>query len=171
LSVPIYTGGLVSSRVRQAKHTHVSLLQVIEQARVQVRSGVIAAWSQYEAAKAQLESGRTRVEANRIALAGVREEERVGQRTLLDVLNAEQELLNSEVDLVTFRRNEVVNSYQLLAQIGRLSAEELGLASVVYDPTVHYNEVRRKWWGLSITHADGRHESVDLWDARGKSYK
>ena len=71
--------------------------------------------------------------ANRIALAGVREEERVGQRTLLDVLNAEQELLNSEVNLATDRRNLVVASYTVLSTIGRLNAQELGVAALVYD--------------------------------------
>lgn len=171
LSVPIYTGGLVSSRVREAKHEHVGRLQDIEQFRVQIRSLVIGAWSQLEAARAQLISAKTRVEANRTALQGVREEERVGQRTLLDVLNAEQELLNSEVDLVANRRTEVVSAYTLLARIGRLTAEELALNSVVYDPTVHYNEVRRRWWGLSITHADGRKETVDNWSARGQPQK
>ena len=91
--------------MRQAKHTHVSRLQQIEQARTEVQAQVVAAWSQLAAARAQLESDQASVDANRIALAGVREEERVGQRTLLDVLNAEQELLNSEVNLVTTKRN------------------------------------------------------------------
>ena len=100
LTVPFYTGGEVEARVRQAKHTHVSRLQEIEQARTEVLAQVVAAWSQLIAARAQLESDQASVDANRIALAGVREEERVGQRTLLDVLNAEQELLNSEVNLV-----------------------------------------------------------------------
>jgi outer membrane protein len=88
----------------------------------------------------------------------VREEERVGQRTLLDVLNAEQELLNSEVNLVTTKRNLVVASYAVLAAIGRLNAQELGVAALVYDPEAHYNEVRRKWTDIDITHGDGRRE-------------
>ena len=100
LSVPLYTNGGVEAQVRQAKQTHVSLLQGIEQARSEIQSQVSAAWAQLEAAKAQLESDRVSVEASRTALNGVREEEKVGQRTLLDVLNAEQELLNAEVNLV-----------------------------------------------------------------------
>src|SRR5262249_17834555 len=100
------------------------------------------------------------VDANRIALAGVREEERVGQRTLLDVLNAEQELLNSEVTLATDRRNLVVAAYTVLATIGRLNAQELGVAALVYDPEEQYEEVRRKWFDMSITHGDGRIESL-----------
>ena len=98
--------------------------------------------------------------ANRVALAGVREEERVGQRTLLDVLNAEQELLNSEVTLVTDRRNVVVASYALVSAIGRLNAQELGVAALVYDPEQHYQEVRDKWFDLSITHRDGKQETL-----------
>ena len=138
LTVPFYTGGEVEARVRQAKHTHVSRLQEIEQARTEVQAQVVAAWSQLAAARAQLESDQASVDANRIALAGVREEERVGQRTLLDVLNAEQELLNSEVNLVTTKRNLVVASYAVLAAIGRLNAQELGVAALVYDPEAHY---------------------------------
>ena len=103
-----------------------------------------------------VESDQASVDANRIALAGVREEERVGQRTLLDVLNAEQELLNSEVNLATDRRNLVVASYAVLSTIGRLNAQELGVAALVYDPEAHYNEVRRKWFDITITHGDGR---------------
>ena len=99
VTVPFYTGGEVEARVRQAKHTHVQRLQEIEQARTEVQAQVVTAWSQLQAAKAAVESDQASVDANRIALAGVREEERVGQRTLLDVLNAEQELLNSEVTL------------------------------------------------------------------------
>ena len=160
LTVPFYSGGEVEARVRQAKHTHVSRLQEIEQARTEVQANVVAAWSQLAASRAQLESDQASVDANRIALTGVREEERVGQRTLLDVLNAEQELLNSEVNLVTTRRNLVVASYAVLSSIGRLNAQELGVASLVYDPEAHYHEVRRKWFDISITRGDGGRPEV-----------
>ena len=161
MTVPFYTGGEVQARVRQAKHTHIQRLQEIEQARTEVQAQVVTAWSQLEAAKAAVESDTTAVNANRIALAGVREEERVGQRTLLDVLNAEQELLNAEVNLVTDQRNVLVASYAVLATIGRLNAQELGTAALVYDPEVHYQEVRRKWFDISITHGDGRREVLE----------
>ena len=161
LTVPFYSGGEVEARIRQAKHTHVGRLQEIEQARTEVLAQVVAAWSQLIAAKAQLESDQASVDANRIALAGVREEERVGQRTLLDVLNAEQELLNSEVNLVTTKRNLVVASYNVLSTIGRLNSQELGVASLVYDPEAHYLEVRRKWFDVNITHSDGRREVLN----------
>ena len=158
VTVPFYTGGEVEARVRQAKHTHVQRLQEIEQARTEVQAQVVTAWSQLQAAKAAVESDQASVDANRIALAGVREEERVGQRTLLDVLNAEQELLNSEVTLATDRRNLVVASYTVLSTVGRLNAQELGVANLVYDPEQHYREVRNKWFDTTITHGDGRRE-------------
>lgn len=170
VTVPIYEGGEVYARVRQAKHTHVSRLQEIEQVRTEVRQQVVATWSQLQAARAQLVSDQTQVDANRTALAGVREEEKVGQRTLLDVLNAEQELLNSEVTLTTTRRNLVVAAYALISATGRLDALTLGTAKDVYDPEQHYLEVRRKWWGVSITHGDGRRERLDLWDSHGKHH-
>lgn len=168
LTVPIYQGGEVSARVRQAKHTHVSRLQEVEQFRTEALADVIASWARLEASRALLVSEAAQVEANRVALAGVREEERVGQRTLLDVLNAEQELLNAEVILVTTRRDLAVSAYTLLSSVGRLGAEYLGLGAAVYDPEAHYHEVRRKWWGISITHADGRRERMDLWETHGQ---
>jgi len=160
LTVPIYEGGEVYARVRQAKHIHVSRLQEIEQARSQTEADVVAAWSQLLAARAQVESDQSQVDANNTALTGVREEERVGQRTLLDVLNAELEYLDSQVQLVTTRRNVVVSSYTVLASIGRLDATNLGFASLAYDPEVHYQEVRRKPWGTSITRSDGSVEEL-----------
>jgi outer membrane protein len=160
LTVPFYTGGEVEARVRQAKQTHVQRLQEIEQARTEVQAQVVTAWSQLQAAKAAVESDLVAVAANRVALAGVREEERVGQRTLLDVLNAEQELLNSEVTLATDRRNVVVASYALVAAIGRLNAQELGVSSLVYDPEQHYQEVRDKWFDLSIIGPDGKQQKL-----------
>lgn len=167
VTVPIYEGGEVYARVRQAKHTHVALLQEVEQVRTEVQSNIVSAWSQWQAARAQLTSDQSQVAANRTALAGVREEERVGQRTLLEVLNAELELLNSEVQLLTTQRNLVVSAYSLLSTVGRLNAVDTGVTGTIYDPEEHYFEVRKKWWGLSITHDDGSVENVDLWESHG----
>ena len=158
LSVPLYQRGAVSSRVRQAKHLHVRSMQLVEQERTVVRETIISAWAQLNASRAQLRSTTSQVEANRIALSGVREEEKVGQRTLLDVLDAEQELLNSQVSLVSNRRDLVVNAYTTLAATGRLTAQDLRLSSKIYDSEAHYAEIRRKWYGISITHRDGRRE-------------
>jgi outer membrane protein len=161
VTVPFYTGGEVQARVRQAKHVHIQRLQEIEQARTEVQAAVVTAWAQLQAAQAAVESDKTAVDANRIALAGVREEERVGQRTLLDVLNAEQELLNAEVNLVTDQRNVVVASYTVLSTVGRLNAQEMAVAALVYDAEAHYHDVRRKWFDISITHSDGRREALE----------
>jgi outer membrane protein len=168
LSVPLYQRGAVSSRVRQAKHLHVRTMQLVEQARTRSREALIAAWAQLNASRAQLRSTTSQVEANGIALSGVREEEKVGQRTLLDVLDAEQELLNSQVALVSNRRDLVVNAYTVLAATGRLTAQDLGLMSRIYDPEAHYSEIRRKWYGISITHSDGRREHFQARDGSMK---
>lgn len=155
VTVPIYEGGETRARIRQAKEQHVALLQEIEQFRTETQSIVTSVYAQMLAARAQKLSDQTQVEANRTALAGVREEEKVGQRTLLDVLNAELELLNSEVSLVTTRRNLVVLSYNVIASIGRLDALATGVAADIYDPEVHYKDVRREAFSTSITHGDG----------------
>ena len=165
--MPLYEGGETQSRVRAAKHTHVSRLQEIEQARSETQAAVITAWSRLSATRAQLQSDRVQVESARIALEGVREEERVGQRTLLDVLNAEQELLDAEVQQVVTRRELVVATYTMLASVGRLNPAELKLTDAVYDAEAHYNEVERKWWGVSITHANGRTEVIERLDDWG----
>jgi outer membrane protein len=172
VNVPLYpSGGEVYARVRQAKHTHVSLLQEIEVARATAQSQAVQAWSQLVGFKAQSESDRASIAANTTALNGVREEERVGQRTILDVLNAQQELLQSQVNLETTKRNILVASYTLVSAIGRLSVSEVGAASQVYDPEVNYDETRRRWWGIDITHDDGRHEHMDVRDPGGPPMK
>lgn len=168
LTVPLYQRGEVSARVRQAKHLHVRRIQLIHQARTEAREEAIAAWSQLQASRAQIVSDRSQVQANQIALNGVREEEKVGQRTLLDVLNAEQELLDARVALASTQRDLIVNAYRVIASVGRLTAQDLQLSSKIYDVEAHYAEVRRKWWGISITHRDGRHEKMDAWHHRGQ---
>lgn len=171
LEVPLYEAGDVRAQVRQAKHTHVSRLQQIEQQRTEAKAATVSAWSNLVAARAQIEADQVQVTATRTALSGVREEERVGQRTLLDVLNAEQEALNAEVQLATTKRNLVVASYALLAAVGRLSIPELGNAEIAYDVEAHYHEVRRKWWGINITRSDGRRERLDLWETHGVKHQ
>lgn len=130
--------------------------------RASAQSLVVQAWSQLMGFKAQAESDKASIVANRIALNGVREQERVGQRTVLDVLNAQQEFLQSQVNLEKTKRNILVASYTLASAIGRLSVSEVGAATAVYNPEVHYQDVRSKWWGLDITHDDGREEHLDV---------
>jgi outer membrane protein len=154
VTIPIYTGGEVDARVRQAKE---SLSQAELQAdlqRTQVRATVVSNWGLLDTAKAVIVSDQAAVKAAEIALEGVREEARVGQRTTLDVLNAQQTLLNARVSLVSAQRDRVVASYATLAAVGELSADTLGLDVVRYDPTVHFNQVKDKWFGLRTP--DGR---------------
>jgi len=171
LSVPIYEQGIIYSQVRAAKHTQIAALQEIQRNKVEAHSNAISAWFQQKAARAQLVSDQEAVNSNKIALAGVREEEKVGQRTHIEVLNAEQAYLNAEVNLVTTRHNVIVNDYTLMQAIGRLNIQEIGAAAQVYDPEEHYFEVRRKWWGLNITHSDGRREALDLWHSHGENHE
>ena len=162
VNIPLYEGGDTHARVRQSKHTHVSRLQEIEQARLEVHAAVTQAWSRYGASRAQLKSDLAGVEAARVALEGVREEEKAGQRTQLDILNAEQELLDAQIQLTGTRRDLIVAAYTLLAQMGRLTSAELGLTDSAYDPVAHYEEVRSKWFGLDVMRPDGRTERVDV---------
>jgi outer membrane protein len=154
LTVPIYQGGSEYSLVRQAKETVGQRRLELALNRDQARANVVQAWGQLDAAKAQIDATKSQVTAAEIALNGVREEARVGQRTTLDVLNAQQELVNARVALVTAQRDRVVASYALLSACGRLSIPVLGLQVPLYDPMVHYQQVRDAWIGLRTP--DGR---------------
>jgi outer membrane protein len=154
LSVPIYQGGAEYSAIRQAKETLGQRRLDFDTARDTVRQEVVQSWGQLEAAKANIDATQAQVQAAEIALNGVREEARVGQRTTLDVLNAQQELVNARVSLVTAQRDRVVASYTLLGAVGRLSPRVLGLRVPVYDATVHYRQVRDAWAGTR--NPDGR---------------
>ncbi len=150
LTVPIYRGGLFYSAIRQSKETLDQRRFDMETARDQAQANVVQAWGQLEAARAQIAATQAQVAAAEIALNGVREEARVGQRTTLDVLNAQQELVNARVAMVTAQRDRVVASYALLAAVGRLSPAILRLPISVYDPMVHYQQVRDVWGGVRI---------------------
>src|SRR5262245_15131829 len=154
LVVPIYQGGAEYSLIRQAKETLGQRRLDLDTARDQVRQSVVQAWGQLEAAKANIDATQAQVQAAEIALNGVREEARVGQRTTLDVLNAQQELVNARVALVSAQRDRVVASYTLLSAVGRLSPQVLGLRVPTYDANVHYQQVRDVWAGVRTP--DGR---------------
>jgi outer membrane protein len=154
LTVPIYEGGEVYARARQAKETVGQRRLEADSIRDQVRAAVITAWGQLEAARAQIIAAQAQVEAGETALAGVREEARVGQRTTLDVLNAQQELLNARVNLITAQRDRVVASYAVVQSAGRLTSRALGLNVGHYSAKVHYDQVKDLWFGL--TTPDGR---------------
>jgi outer membrane protein len=154
LSVPIYQGGAEYSLIRQSKETLAQQRLVLEQTRDQTRANVVTAWGQLVAGKAQVQSAQSQVTASEIALNGVREEAKAGQRTTLDVLNAQQALVNARVALVTAQHDRVVASYSVLNSVGRLSPIVLNLPTTVYDPSVHYQQVRDSWVGVRTP--DGR---------------
>ncbi len=154
LTIPIYQGGAEYSAIRQSKETVGQQRLNLDVNRDEARETVVASWGQLDAAKAQIEATTAQVNAAEIALNGVREEARVGQRTTLDVLNAQQELVNARVALVTAQHDRVVASYALLAAVGGLSMQHLGLNVLIYDPQVHYQQVRDAWIGVRTP--DGR---------------
>jgi outer membrane protein len=154
LSVPIYQGGGEYSLIRQAKETVGQKRIDLDTARDAAQANVTTVWGQLEAAKAQINATQAQVASAEIALNGVREEARVGQRTTLDVLNAQQELVNARTALVTAQHDRVVASYNLLAGVGELNLPKLGLNIPLYDPMVHYEQIRDAWAGVRIP--DGR---------------
>jgi outer membrane protein len=154
LTVPIYQGGGEYSAIRQTKETLGQQRLNLDVNRDEARATVVQSWGQLDAAKAQIEATTAQVNAAEIALNGVREEARVGQRTTLDVLNAQQELVNARVALVTAQHDRVVASYAVLAAVGGLAMPRLGLNVPIYDPQVHYQQVRDAWIGVRIP--DGR---------------
>jgi outer membrane protein len=153
-TAPIYQGGAEYAAIRQAKETQGQKQMDLSVARDQARATVAQAWAQLDAAKSSIESTKNQVKSAEAALNGVREEARLGQRTTLDVLNAQQELVNARIALVVSQRDRLVNSYTLLASTGRLAPQVIGLAVPVYDPQVHYHQVRDAWIGVRTP--DGR---------------
>jgi outer membrane protein len=148
LTIPIYQGGAEYASTRQAKEQLTQQELQAAQQRDVVRAAVTSAWWLFAVSPAVIRSSRAQVDAAAVALAGVREEAKVGQRTTLDVLNAQQTLLNARVQLVSAEHDQVVASFALLSAIGRLSTINLGVAVAQYDPKVHFNQVKDKWVGL-----------------------
>jgi outer membrane protein len=148
VSVPIYQGGAEYSLIRQSKETLAQQRLTLEQVRDQTRASVVQAWGQLLAGKSQVASAQAQVEASEIAVNGIREEAKAGQRTTFDVLNAQQTLVNARVALVTAQHDRVVASYSVLSAVGRLSPQVLKLNTTVYDPSVHYHQVRDSWAGV-----------------------
>ncbi|MGZ8349693.1 MAG: TolC family outer membrane protein [Allosphingosinicella sp.] len=145
-TLPLYQGGGASARVRQAQAFRSQLLEQSIAVERLVVANTRAAFAIYQAAQEAIESNTIAVAANRLALEGTRAEQTVGTRNVLDVLNAEQELLNSEVLLVTARRDAYVAGFQLLNAMGAAEAEDLNLdGGVLYDPQVHYDRYSRSW--------------------------
>jgi len=148
LTVPIYQQGAVFSRVREAKQLHAQSRIQIEEARRQAVEEATSGWEALSTARARIASLQAEVRAAQIALEGVQQEALVGSRTVLNVLDAEQELLDAKVDLVRAERDEVVARFDVMSATGRLTGPALKLPSGYYDTSVHHKSVQWKIFGL-----------------------
>ena len=148
ITIPLYQQGAVSSRVREAKQIANQRRIEIEESRRRIQQEAISAWEGLATARARIRSFESGVRSAEIALEGVRQENAVGARTILDILDAEQELLDAQVSLVRSQRDEIIAGYQVHAAMGRLTARDLNLAVVVYNPEVDYLKVRNSWFNL-----------------------
>ncbi|QJR00924.1 TolC family outer membrane protein [Sphingobium yanoikuyae] len=158
LTIPFYQGGRPAAQVRQNQALE---SQAIER-QIEVERGVIsqarAAYAALQASLRTIQSSQKAVDAAELSLEGVRAENSVGSRTILDILNAEQESLNAKVELVTARRNAYVAGFTLLAAMGHAEADDLGLESgTLYDPMVNYDRVEGKWFDWDY---DGKPQAV-----------
>ncbi|SRR6266536_334222 len=147
-NIPLYDGGMAASQVRQAKETLAQNRLMLDQARRQSRTSAVTGWAMNDGAKNAVRAADAEVRAATVALEGVRREARAGQRTTLDILNAQQDLVSARARLIQAQRDRVIASYTLLAAIGRLDHRRLALATPDYDSQTHYHQVRDAWHGL-----------------------
>jgi len=147
VSVPIYQQGIVYSQIRAAKENVNRIRLLVDNERRSVVETAASAFEDYKTSLAQIESLRAEVQSAEIALEGVQQEATVGARTVLDVLDAEQELLDAQVNLVAADRNAIVAAFSLLSALGRLTAQDLGLPVEIYDYDQHYLAVESRYYG------------------------
>ncbi len=145
--VPIYQGGLVSARTREARQNAAALKQQVQSIRRQVEASVVSAWQSLKVVRAEIEAFEEEVAANATALEGATNELQAGLRTVLAVLDAEQALFISEVSLARARSQEVTAAYELLAATGRLNARSLGLPVEIYNERAYHEKARSTLWG------------------------
>ena len=146
-TIPLFQGGGPSAQVRQSQARESQALEAIIASERNVVAQTRAAYASYQASNEVIVSSQSAVDANTLSLEGVRAENSVGNRTILDILNAEQELLNAQVQLVSARRNSYVSGFSLLAAMGQAEARDLGLdGGALYDPVVNYNRVKNNVW-------------------------
>jgi len=148
IGVPIYDGGTAASQTRQTKELAAQSRIVLEQVRNQSRTAAASAWATNEGTKVALTAAESEVRAAGIALRGVQREAQAGQRTTVDVLNAQQDLTNARTRQILGQRDRVIASYSLLSAAGRLDVRTLRLETPDYLPEVHYHQVRDAWHGL-----------------------
>ena len=150
VSVPLYQAGGVYSQLRQSRLLNSQARIEVEEPRRSVQQQVTQAWERWTTASAAKEARKDQVRASSIALEGVRQELAVGSRTTLDVLDSEQESLDARVALASAETDEAIASFDLVAAMGGLTAEALGLNVALYDPAVDYSKVRDKWFGADV---------------------
>jgi outer membrane protein len=150
LSVPLYESGSVYSQVRQARQVASQRLILISDARRTAISAATQAFETLLSSRARIESLASQVQADEVALEGVRQEASVGSRTILDILNAEQELLNSQVSREQATHDDLVASFQVLSAMGRMTARDLKLPVELYDFEANFRDVEKRWWGTDI---------------------
>ena len=150
LSMPLYNSGSVYSRLRSARQTAAKRMQEIDTARRKTTESATRAWQTLQTSRARIDSINVQIRASEVALEGVQREASVGSRTVLDVLDAEQELLDAKVSIVTAKRDETIAKFELKSAIGELTATQLDLPVVAYNSLEHYNDVRLKLFGGSI---------------------
>lgn len=146
LGFPLYQQGLTDSKVREAKHNAGWRVHEVEGARRQAVASAVQAWESLETTRAQIRANRIRIAAAEMAMEGVQQEAQVGSRTVLDVLNAEQEQFEARVALTRVERDERVAAFQLLAAVGRMTVQEMRLPTLPYDPKAYYHDVRGMWF-------------------------
>ncbi|MCS3448018.1 MULTISPECIES: TolC family outer membrane protein [Bradyrhizobium] len=145
---PIYDGGTAASQTRQAKEVAAQSRLVLDKVRNQAKTAVVSAWVANEGAKIAVSASESEMKAAEVALAGVQKEAAGGQRTTVDVLNAQQDLITARARLIGAQRDRVIASYTLLSATGRLDVKTLNLKTPDYLPEVHYHQVRDAWHGL-----------------------
>ena len=150
MSVPLYSGGATRASIRKSKYQRWAAEEYLRAAESAVQLGVTSGWEMMETSKANISSIREQVKASEIALKGTQKEESLGNRTVLDVLNAYQTLLQSQVGEVQARHDYYVSGLQLLQAMGKLTAQHLKLNVKVYDAKAHYRDTKGKWLSLSI---------------------
>ena len=150
MSMQLYDAGENRAKIRQSKYQKWQAQELLLKAERQAVSEITSAWEYMAANHAKIKSLKEQIKANEIALDGVQKEESLGNRTILDVLDAYNELLKSKVDEVKARRNYVVSGMQVLMAMGKLTANDLNLAVDIYDAEKYYKDTKGKWLSLSV---------------------
>lgn len=150
MAVPLYSGGATRAKIRQSKYQKWAAKENLKEAERQVKAGVTSSWESMQATSSSIDSIKEQVKASAIALEGTQKEEALGNRTVLDVLNAYQTLLQSQVNEVKAQHDYYVSGLQLLQTMGKLTAKNLALNVDYYDPEDHFENTKGKWLTLEI---------------------